>query len=209
MNCWSDIEKMVGLGKDLSVIKKQIFKMRHFYTRLYDNTKEIQLETVSSVNDSKNSSILDEIPVESPPYKLWKTILLSVLVGLTICFYSIDDKLGVSTIDPVTYIFSFYIITGILFTPYALWRHKQDCKDAIKNFKKKYIVLVGVASCGAYLAILFAFQWANASYIVAIREVSVVIGSVMGILILKEKINLIKGIGISSIATGLVLVKLA
>lgn len=68
---------------------------------------------------------------------------------------------------------------------------------------------MGIMTVLSYLAILFAFQRANASYVVAVREVSVVVGSLLGFFVLKEPLTWAKGIGIAAITTGLVLVKLA
>lgn len=50
---------------------------------------------------------------------------------------------------------------------------------------------------------------ANTSYIVAMREFSVVIGSILGFIFLKESFTVRKAFGILSVAAGLVLVKIA
>ena len=47
------------------------------------------------------------------------------------------------------------------------------------------------------------------SYIVAVREFAVVIGSILGFVVLKEQLTICKGIGIVAITLGLVLVKVA
>jgi uncharacterized membrane protein len=47
------------------------------------------------------------------------------------------------------------------------------------------------------------------SYIVAVREFAVVIGSILGFVVLKERLTVRKGIGIAAITLGLALVKVA
>jgi uncharacterized membrane protein len=60
----------------------------------------------------------------------------------------------------------------------------------------------------AYLIILYAFQQSDVSFVVATREVSVVFGSILGFIFLKEKITFPKIVGIVSVTTGLVIIKL-
>jgi uncharacterized membrane protein len=45
------------------------------------------------------------------------------------------------------------------------------------------------------------------SYIVALREVAVVIGAILGILVLKERLDLWKAIAIGAITAGIVCIK--
>jgi uncharacterized membrane protein len=57
------------------------------------------------------------------------------------------------------------------------------------------------------MAILFAYQLAPVSYVIALREVAVVIGAVLGILVLKERLDLWKALGIGAITAGIVFIK--
>jgi len=176
-----------------------------------DGETQVQVET-DNVPVPTEVDIVEptlEPPTEiTPKNNILKTFLLAVSVGVTISVYSVSDKLGVSLMDRVSYIFFFYLATAIIITPYIMWRHREETKEAFLNLKK-YSVFVGIVSCGAYLAILFAFQLVPASYIVAMREVSVVIGSLLGFFILREKVTVTKIIGILLIVCGLVFVKLA
>jgi uncharacterized membrane protein len=56
---------------------------------------------------------------------------------------------------------------------------------------------------------LFALRLGPASYIVAAREFAVVIGAGLGMIVLKEPLGTRKLLGITAIALGLVLVKIA
>ena len=75
--------------------------------------------------------------------------------------------------------------------------------------KRTYGIAIGLGSIITYLLILFAFRQGPASYIVAVREMSVVIGSVMGFVFLREQLTLRKIAGIIAITAGLVLIKIA
>jgi uncharacterized membrane protein len=78
----------------------------------------------------------------------------------------------------------------------------------MKNMKK-YSLIIGLGSGGTYLIILFVFQMAPVSYVVAAREVAVAFGTLLGILFLKEQSTAQKIICITGIVIGMLLIKLA
>eukprot|EP01119_Soliformovum_irregulare_P023371 TRINITY_DN8153_c0_g1_i1.p1 TRINITY_DN8153_c0_g1~~TRINITY_DN8153_c0_g1_i1.p1 ORF type:complete len:394 (-),score=78.09 TRINITY_DN8153_c0_g1_i1:58-1239(-) len=136
------------------------------------------------------------------------TILMALACGVTTTIYTNVDKKGVEVMEPVTYMFMEETIKLILLSPIVFYFHPKELEIAKKHLKK-YALLIGPPSIIAYLMILFAFQEANVSYIVAMREVAVVIGCIMGFLFLKEKINPYKIVGMLCIIAGLILVKMA
>lgn len=132
----------------------------------------------------------------------------ALAVGLTITSYSIIDKLAVGQVHPVVYISGMFSTTGLLLTPYVLRRHWAPCVYAVQHLKA-VTVLIGVGSLSTYLIILFTYRFGPVSYIVAVREFAVVIGALLGVLVLKERLTLRKGLGIAAITLGLGLVKIA
>jgi len=64
-----------------------------------------------------------------------------------------------------------------------------------------------VGSTGAYLMILFAMTVGEVGYIVALREFAVVIGAVLGVVFLKERITLLKVGSVLMIVFGLILIR--
>jgi len=66
-----------------------------------------------------------------------------------------------------------------------------------------------VLSPGAYLLVLFAFQLSKAGYVVAGREVSIVISALMGSLWMKEGALGQRLLGAGVVASGVICVALA
>ena len=60
-----------------------------------------------------------------------------------------------------------------------------------------------------YLLILVAYRQANASYVVAARELSIAVAAALGMGVLKERMTLPKALSTVAIVLGVVLVKLA
>jgi uncharacterized membrane protein len=78
----------------------------------------------------------------------------------------------------------------------------------MKNMKK-YSLIIGLGSGGTYLIILFVFQMAQVSYVVAARELAVAIGALLGFIFLQEQFSAQKALGIMGIVIGMILIKMA
>ncbi len=137
-----------------------------------------------------------------------RSIAYALLVGVTIAVYSVVDKQGVSRIHPVHYVFSVFLIPGVLLSPYVLLRHRPAVARTWRGLKK-YALWAGPGSMATYLLVLFAMRLGKVSYILAVREFSVVIGAALGIFFLGERFGWHKGVGVGAIVLGLLLVKLA
>ncbi len=137
-----------------------------------------------------------------------RSLLLALLIGFTITSYSVVDKLGVGLVSPVVYIAGLAAGTAVLLTPFVLLGHRQQCQLALQSHKRASL-WVGLGSMGTYLLILLAFRQANASYIVAARELSIAVAVVLGVVVLKEPLTLAKALSAAAIVVGVVLVKLA
>src|SRR5438034_153054 len=70
-------------------------------------------------------------------------------------------------------------------------------------------VAVGVLMMAAYLAVLAAMAMAPVSYVVAAREVSIVVTAVLGVLVLRERHSAARIAGAAVIFAGLVVIALA
>ncbi len=179
--------------------------------------------TVITTSSTASSAILDTDSSESPPSfldrqpccrPLWGFLLslgansffLAFCVGVAISVYSIVDAVGVTKIDPISYLFFCYVQTNLFCMPFILSKYAHLCENALRCHKKE-IAFIGAASSGGYMMILFVFQMAPVSAIVALREVSVVIGSVLGMVFLGETCTFIKVASILIIVGGIIMVK--
>jgi uncharacterized membrane protein len=122
--------------------------------------------------------------------------------------YSIVDKLGVGIIHPIGYIFGLVLLTTVFLAPYILINKRQELLSALKNMKK-YSLIIGLGSGGTYLIILFVFQMAPVSYVVAARELAVAIDALLGFIFLKEQFLPQKALGVMGIVIGMILIKMA
>ena len=109
----------------------------------------------------------------------------------------------------------FYITFENIFMLPLLWaytflsRRDRIMLRVIKKRSLKAAIFSGPVAELTYAIVLLAMQFAdNVSYIVAFRQVSIIIGFFLGVLILKEKSTPFKIIGTVMIFCGLILAKI-
>ena len=138
----------------------------------------------------------------------YRGVIYALLVGATIACYSIVDKMAVQLIHPVIYIFGLFFFTMMFLTPYMVLSRRDELLSAWKILKK-YSLIIGAGAASAYLIILYVFRIAPVSYVVAVRELSVLFGALLGIWFLGEPLSVKKAIGILMVVFGLVMIKIA
>lgn len=136
-------------------------------------------------------------------------VMFAVLTGILIATYSAFDKRGVEHVEPIFYMFMLSLggslgILPLIGRSYA----RQDFTTEIREHWK--IGLAGGAlQFTAYALVLTAFRLSPVSYIGPFRELGIVFGVVMAVLVLKESVTLNRAIGAGAIGTGAILVAIA
>ena len=132
----------------------------------------------------------------------------ALCTGATIAGYSLVDKVGVGLVYPPAYIYLMFVISLLLLSPYMLTRERVALKLEWQ-VNRGPILIDGFLVLFTYMIILFAFRLSKVSYVVAAREVSIVISALLGIIWLKESHAPQKMAGSLLIALGVVLIGLS
>lgn len=145
----------------------------------------------------------------------WGRALLWVIPGaLGTVGYSIIDSEAIKLLNvndfsmPVHVVYSFLINVSILpWLAFAItvsggWTKLKDYQGK----SKLYPIMASVGCCLSYMLILASMKYVtNVSYVVGFRQLSIPLGVILGIVLLKEKIYLPRLIGCTIITIGLVL----
>jgi drug/metabolite transporter (DMT)-like permease len=137
----------------------------------------------------------------------FKGIALALISGAFIMTYTILDKMIVDRIHPMVLMLAMQVISAVMFLPYVLIKRREEAALALRTLKLP-ILSISVFALASYLIVLFAFQLAPISRIVAVREVSVVFGALAGYLFFKENFSTVRLLGVLTVVLGIVLVKL-
>lgn len=112
-----------------------------------------------------------------------RALLWPVVTGLTIAGYSLVDKAGVARLNPVPYMLLLEGGCALLGLPLLAARPRAVRRE-LRGWRR--IVLAAVMSALAYTLVLFAFRLSKTGYVVAARELSIVLSAVIGSMWLRE-----------------------
>ncbi|MBN2568559.1 MAG: EamA family transporter [Deltaproteobacteria bacterium] len=130
---------------------------------------------------------------------------LSIMTGLMIAAYSLIDKVGVGFVEPPLYIYLMILIALALLSPFVLTKKREALRKEW-HCNRMNILVVGVVVLLTYMMVLFAFRISKVSYVVAVRELSIVLSATYGLIWLKEKYVTQKLTGSFIIALGVILI---
>jgi len=98
------------------------------------------------------------------------------------------------------------LINGLIFYFYAKWKDREIINRIFVNGKLSFFV-GGTASYAAYGIVVWACLFLPIAVVSSIRETSILFAILLGIFLLKEKINLTKFILIIGLFFGLVFLR--
>jgi len=102
----------------------------------------------------------------------------ALVTGLTIAAYALVDKAGVSRLHPVPYIGLMFVGSVLLLLPAVFADAGRFRREWTANWRA--ILVASAMTLTAYLLVLFAFRLSKAGYVVAAREISIVVSVVIG-----------------------------
>jgi drug/metabolite transporter (DMT)-like permease len=132
----------------------------------------------------------------------------ALAVSLSIATYSLFDKIGTTRSPLVLYLGVMNLTPAVLLLPWYCTRRKPELADILRSHKTRALAVSGAGSI-AYFIILWALRENPASYVVALREVSIAFAVVLGAVFLKEPLTRSKVAGIATILAGIALIKVA
>ncbi len=129
-----------------------------------------------------------------------------VLTGATIAGYSLVDKAGVARMHPVPYLALMGLgVTGLLLP--AVLRSGALRLEWRTNWWS--ILIASTMTLTSYLLVLFALRLSKVGYVVAAREVSIVLSAIVGSLWFREGALTPRLAGAAVVLAGMVCVALA
>lgn len=138
-----------------------------------------------------------------------KATIFALLTALFSAFYSINDKISVQYIHPFIFIYLTHVVMNIFFLPIILSKQIYNKIKIEWNNNSKSILVSGFLIILSYLLTLFAFKIEKVSYIVSLRQISIIFGVIFGVFILKEEYGRIRLIASIVMFIGCFLVAIA
>jgi len=137
-----------------------------------------------------------------------RALALALLTGVFTAGYSLVNKVGVRLVPAPLYALLVFVVDAALIY-LVRWVRGGLAAPRVRDAPWGRTVVVGVLMMAAYLAVLVAMAQAPVSYVVAAREVSVVVAAVLGAFVLGERHSAARVAGAAVIFVGLVLLALS
>lgn len=136
-------------------------------------------------------------------------VVLALINAVVIAAYTIVDGTGARLSgSPVAYVLWLNILAGIPFLLWALLRQRQPLLAHIdRNWALGFVG--GIANIASYGLALWAMTQAPIAIIAALRETSILWGTVIAVVILRERIDAPRLVATGIIAAGAIVLRLA
>ena len=136
-------------------------------------------------------------------------MFFALLTGFAIASYSLIDKAGVQHANALVYVYGLIVVQTCLLTPYIARRRWPQVVAAWRT-SRTAVLVGGVLHIGTYLIVLAAMKVSGSKvgYIVPLRETSIVFATLIGVVVLKERIGSVRIAGSIMIALGVLAIAL-
>lgn len=130
----------------------------------------------------------------------------AIVTGMTITVYSLVDKRAVEHVQPFLYMYLLTIVSAVALAPYVLRRYGPALVREEWSSNARPIVVAGLLFFVAYGLALTAFSISQVSYVAPAREVGIVFGVLLGMVVLKEQSGVGRLLGAVLVVTGMALI---
>ncbi len=138
-----------------------------------------------------------------------RAAFMALGTGMFIASYSLVDGLGARIAETALGFYVWLTVLNALFFCIAIDRVQPGTvrKSAIGDWR--FALLGGGASFAAYALAIWAFTQAPIALVTALRETSIIFALFIGVLFLKERLNLVKVLSTAMTLSGAVLLRLS
>lgn len=135
-------------------------------------------------------------------------IQLAMINALVIASYTLVDGFGVrASGSPAAYTMWIFVLTGLPLVAWVLIRRPDFLRYARANWH--YGLAGGLGTLISYGLVLWAMTMAPIALVAALRETSILFGTLIAVLVLKERVTRTRLIAVLIIAAGAIVLKLA
>lgn len=112
---------------------------------------------------------------------------LALLTAGFIALYSLIDRVGIEYVQIFYYIYLVFVFMFVFYTPFILIRRDKGAIKAEWASNRRNILIVAFLCFFTFFLVLVAMSLAKLSYVVALRQLSIIFSVVLGAWVLKEE----------------------
>ncbi len=133
-------------------------------------------------------------------------VFWGLCIGVTIAAYLIVDSIAIRDVPPHVLNITLVFVMNLILLPYFLIAKKDQLRKSVSQHKW-HSCLIGAGSLGSYFLLLFILQHNPLSYVVSLRETSIVFAGILSWVYLKESVPLSRWMSIGLLCFGAIALK--
>ena len=131
---------------------------------------------------------------------------IALLIAVCIAGYTLVDSRGVRLASPAAYL---EVVMGLLVLPYLAFVASTRGLQPLRRELRPRTAVIGIAIIGGYELVLYGLRLAAAAPVAAVRESSVVIGTALAVIVLRERVGPARFCGACLVAAGVTVLAFA
>lgn len=137
----------------------------------------------------------------------WRAVLFALGTGMFIASYTVVDGMGARA-NGNAHVYTFWLLAlhGIPFGLFTAWTRGRTLPAQVRGVWRSGIA-AGIASMLAYWIVIWAMTTAPMALVSALRETSVVFAVLLGMVLLKERLDIVRLAAIATTLVGTVILR--
>jgi drug/metabolite transporter (DMT)-like permease len=131
---------------------------------------------------------------------------MALLIAVCIAGYTLVDKHGVALASPAAYL---EVVMALLVLPYLALVARSRGLQPLRRELRPRTAIIGIGIIGGYALVLYGLRLAAAAPVAAVRESSVVIGTALAAIVLRERVGPARFCGACLVAAGVTVLAFA
>jgi drug/metabolite transporter (DMT)-like permease len=136
-------------------------------------------------------------------------VTFAFVAALAAAAYTIWDKRAVQVMPAFVYFYGYTVLVALAYAGYLLKQSGAAALAAEWRTKRSAIVQVGVLNTVTYMLVLIALRAGTSSYVIAVRQLSIAWGVLLGSWRLGEAVDTPRRLGLVLLLAGCILVALS
>ena len=131
-------------------------------------------------------------------------MVFALMAAAATAAYTVWDKYAVGRLDMILYFYGYTLLLAIWFAAMLARTSRADIREQVRRHPVA-IVMIGLLNAGAYMLVLMALRTEMATQVLAVRQLSIPIGVLLGWQLLREQLTPPRVVGSALVTTGCIL----
>lgn len=121
-----------------------------------------------------------------------RAVMFAGLTALSLSINHMIDRMGTRFFNPIVYVWLISFVGFVFLTPYIAFSEKRRLIREEWSLNRWAAAATGILIMFSYSLIVFVMRFEKISYIISMRQISIVFGVILGNILLKEKYGLVR-----------------